>query len=87
MLNKTHKKDMLKRLNRISGQIAGLKKMVEEPRYCVDILTQIAAVRAALSSVGKFLLEDHMRTCVTASIKKGTGDREIKEIMNVFEKY
>lgn len=61
--------------------------MVEEPRYCIDILTQIAAVRAALSAAGRFILEDHLKTCVRAAIKKGTGSREIKELIDVFEKF
>jgi DNA-binding FrmR family transcriptional regulator len=87
MLGPSKKKEVTKRLNRISGQVEGLKKMVEGSRYCVDILNQVAAVRAALSGVGKFVLEDHMKTCVTTSIKKGTGNREIKELMDVFEKF
>lgn len=52
------------RLSRIGGQIAGLQKMVEEDRYCVDILTQLAAVRSALDAVGIELLSDHMEHCV-----------------------
>jgi CsoR family transcriptional regulator, copper-sensing transcriptional repressor len=53
-----------KRLNRISGQVAGIQRMVEEQRYCVDILTQIAAVRSALDALGVELLSDHMESCV-----------------------
>lgn len=87
MLGPNKKKEAIKRLNRISGQVDGIKKMVDDSRYCVGILNQIAAVRAALSSVGQFVLEDHMKTCVTTSIKKGTGSREIKELMNVFKKF
>lgn len=52
------------RLNRIAGQVAGLQKMVQEDRYCVDILTQLAAVRSALDAVGVQLLTDHMTHCV-----------------------
>ncbi|MEO6437228.1 MAG: metal-sensitive transcriptional regulator [Tepidisphaeraceae bacterium] len=54
-----------KRLNRVAGQVAGLQKMVEEDRYCVDILTQLAAVRSALDAVGVQLLTDHMAHCVS----------------------
>jgi len=61
--------------------------MVEEPRYCVDILTQIAAVRAALSSVASFILRDHLKTCVTAAIRRGAGEKEIQELMDVFKKF
>lgn len=58
------------RLNRIAGQIAGLQQMVEDDRYCVDILTQVAAVRSALDSVGVELLTSHLETCVAGH---GTG--------------
>jgi DNA-binding FrmR family transcriptional regulator len=54
-----------KRLNRIAGQVAGLQKMVQEDRYCVDILTQVAAIRSALDALGVELLADHMEHCVT----------------------
>jgi DNA-binding FrmR family transcriptional regulator len=87
MLNESKKKEVAKRLNRISGQVEGIKKMVDGSRYCVDILNQVAAVRAALTGVGQFVLEDHMKTCVTTSIKKGSGAREIKELMDVFKKF
>ncbi len=87
MLNASHKKQVAKRLNRISGQVEGIKRMVGGSRYCIDVLNQIAAVRAALSGVGQFILEDHMKTCVTTSIKKGTGNRDIKELMHVFKKF
>ena len=87
MLDKKNQKQILNRLNRIGGQVEGIKSMVEKPAYCVEILTQIAAVRAALSSVGQFLLEDHMKTCVSSAIKKGSGHKEIKELMNVFRKF
>ena len=56
-----------KRLNRIAGQVAGLQKMVEDDRYCVDILTQLAAVRSALDAVGVQLLTDHMEHCVAGA--------------------
>lgn len=59
-----------KRLNRIAGQVAGLQKMVEEDRYCVDILTQVAAVRSALDAMGVELLTDHIEGCV---VGHGTG--------------
>lgn len=58
------KPQTLARLNRIAGQIAGIQKMVQEDRYCVDILTQIAAVRSALDNLGANLLTDHIESCV-----------------------
>ncbi len=60
----TSKQPTLARLNRIAGQIAGIQKMVQEDRYCVDILTQIAAVRSALDNLGANLLTDHIESCV-----------------------
>ncbi len=87
MLTADKKKKVEKRLNRISGQVEGLKKMVKNSRYCVDVLRQVAAARAALSGVGRYILEDHMKTCVKTAIKKGKGDKEIKELMDVFKKF
>jgi CsoR family transcriptional regulator, copper-sensing transcriptional repressor len=62
------------RLKRIAGQVAGLQKMVEEDRYCVDILTQLAAVRSALDAVGVELLTDHVEHCVSGCVHHGHGD-------------
>ncbi len=68
-------KALINRLNRIEGQIRGIKSMVENDEYCIDILDQIAASRAALGSLANLLLEDHLRTCVAEGIKN--GDEEI----------
>ncbi|MFH1683342.1 MAG: metal-sensitive transcriptional regulator [Candidatus Margulisiibacteriota bacterium] len=87
MLKSGKKEQVAKRLNRISGQVDGIKKMVDDSRYCVDVLNQIAAVRAALSGVGQFILEDHLKTCVSTAIKKGKGQAHIKELMDVFKKF
>lgn len=59
-----NKANIQRRLNRIAGQVAGLQKMVEEDRYCIDILTQLAAVRSALDAMGVILLTDHIEGCV-----------------------
>jgi DNA-binding FrmR family transcriptional regulator len=65
-------KDALtKRLHRIEGQVRGIERMVEEDRYCIDILTQIAAVRTALEQVGARLLEDHVTHCVAEALASG----------------
>jgi DNA-binding FrmR family transcriptional regulator len=61
------------RLKRVAGQVAGLQKMVEEDRYCVDILTQLAAVRSALDAVGVRLLTDHVEHCVNGCVYHGGG--------------
>jgi CsoR family transcriptional regulator, copper-sensing transcriptional repressor len=64
----------LKRLRRIEGQVRGLQKMVEEDRYCPDILTQISSVQEALRSVGRELMRNHLKHCATQAIRSGDGD-------------
>ena len=64
-------KDLIHRLNRIEGQVRGIKGMVEQDAYCTDILVQVAAVNAALNSFNKVLLENHIRSCVVRDIKEG----------------
>ncbi|PSQ98439.1 MAG: metal-sensitive transcriptional regulator [Bacteroidetes bacterium QS_9_68_14] len=71
------KDDILKRLRRIEGQVRGLQNMVEEDRYCGDVLQQIASVQKALRSAGKRITRDHLETCVTEALR--SGDRERAE--------
>ena len=66
----------LKRLRRIEGQIRGIHKMVEEDRYCPDIITQIASAQEALRGVGRQLLRNHLKHCATAAIKKGSKEAD-----------
>jgi DNA-binding FrmR family transcriptional regulator len=66
----------LTRLRRIEGQIRGLHKMVEEDRYCADILTQISSVQEALRAVGRELLRNHLKHCATSAIKVGSDEAE-----------
>ena len=68
-------KALLNRLNRIEGQIRGIKNMVEDERYCIDILNQVSAVQAALNSFNRILLTDHIHTCVVERVEK--GDTEV----------
>ena len=73
---KTHgytagKDALVKRLHRIEGQVRGIEKMVEDDRYCIDILTQVAAVNTALESLAYKLLEDHVRHCVAGALASG----------------
>lgn len=68
------KKNLITRLNRIEGQIRGVKGMIEKDTYCDDILTQIAAVQSALNGVTKILLEGHLRSCVVERIQEGDMD-------------
>lgn len=67
-------RDLLNRLNRVEGQIRGLKSMVEDGRYCVDILTQVTAAQAALNSFNKVLLSNHIKTCVAEEMEKGNTE-------------
>jgi DNA-binding FrmR family transcriptional regulator len=75
----------LKRLRRIEGQIRGLQKMVEDDRYCPEIITQIASVQEALRGVGRQLLRNHLKHCATTAIRKGAGeaDRTYDELLEL----
>lgn len=81
------KAKLLARLRRIEGQVRGISRMVEEDKYCVDILVQIAAVKAALNKVGLVLLEDHTRGCVSRAIQTNEGDEAIDELMDVIMRF
>ena len=82
-----NKQKILTRLRRIEGQTRGLQRMVEEDKYCVDIMTQIAGVQAALEQVSVQLMERHLRHCVTEAILDGKGEEKIQEIMTVLKHY
>jgi CsoR family transcriptional regulator, copper-sensing transcriptional repressor len=66
----------LKRLRRIEGQVRGLQKMIEDDRYCADIMTQISSVHEALRAVGRELMRNHLKHCATAAIRAGNGEAE-----------
>lgn len=78
-------RDLIHRLNRIEGQVRGIKGMVEKDAYCTDILTQVAAVNAALNSFNKVLLANHIRTCVTQDIREGRDD-VVDELVTTLQK-
>lgn len=81
------KEALSKRLRRIEGQVRGLQKMVDEERYCADVLVQIASVQEALRSVGKLLLQNHLSHCVTDAIRTGDsdeGERVVTELLNLW---
>ena len=79
------KKKLIHRLNRIEGQIRGIKGMIERNAYCTDVMVQTAAVSAALSSFNKELLSAHIRTCVANDIRNG-NDEVIDELLGVLQK-
>lgn len=79
-----------KRIKRIAGQVAGIERMIDADRYCVDILLQVAAVRAALDGVGKLILRSHVETCVSDALVAGRAKerkQKIDELMDVFSKF
>lgn len=78
-------KDLINRLNRIEGQVRGIKKMVENGTYCTDILIQVSAVNAALNSFNKVLLGNHIRTCVAEDIRQGK-EKTIEELVTTLQK-
>ena len=81
-----HKQALLKRMNRVEGQVRGVAKMIEGDRYCVDIMTQVSAIKSALDAVAMQLLEDHTHGCVRDAIQSGGGEPAIKELMEIFAK-
>jgi DNA-binding FrmR family transcriptional regulator len=80
-----HKDRILKNLRRIEGQVRGVQKMIEEDRYCVDILYQLSAIKAATNKIGLTLLDDHTRGCVKKAIQNQAdeGDGQIEELLEV----
>jgi DNA-binding FrmR family transcriptional regulator len=81
------KEALIKRLNRIEGQVRGVAKMISEDRYCVDILNQVAALQSALDAVAMGLFENHTHGCMQGAIKSGNGDEAIDELMRVVRKF
>src|SRR5699024_9918990 len=81
------KKAVVNRLKRIEGQVRGIQKMVEEDRYCVDILVQISAINAALKKVGFSVAERHAKHCVSHAVKSGDGDAAIDELMDILKHF
>ncbi len=88
-MQKITKKQVLNRMNYISGHLEGVKKMVQNEKYCINIIEQNKAVIAALEKINELVLENHLNTCVTEAIK-GEDRRErtkkIKELLKIFEK-
>ena len=79
------RKALQNRLSRIEGQIRGIRGMVDRDAYCPDVLTQVAAASAALNSFARSLLSDHIRTCVTEDVRKGS-DEAVDELLSVLQK-
>ena len=77
------KSQLVRRLSRIEGQVRGIARMVERDEYCVDILQQTAALRAAVDAVSIMILEDHVQGCVRTAAERGEADRYVDEVVDV----
>ena len=86
-LSETDKEKLILRLKRIEGQVRGIQRMIDEDKYCVDILTQVSAIRGALKKVGLKLLDKHTHGCVQRAIKNEEGEQIINELMDVLNKF
>lgn len=93
MMSEDHKKKVRERLNRIAGQVGGIQRMVEDGRYCMDILAQTRSVTAALRAVEDLIMENHLKTCVTRAIRSDDAEaqqekmEELMQILAQFRKY
>ncbi len=79
------KNKILRRLKIIEGQVRGLHKMIEEDKYCIDVITQASAVKKAISGVEDVVLEDHLATCVIEQIKSKNEAKAVEEILRVYK--
>ena len=82
-----HHQQVLNRLARIEGHVRAIKRMVEQDTSCPDVLMQIAAVRSALNSVGRVILEDHLQSCMLDAVEKDDYKRALKELKNSLDKF
>ena len=82
-----HKDDIQKRLLRIEGQARGLQKMVDDARYCIDILTQVKSIKAALDRVALLLLDDHVEHCVADAVRNGDGADKLRELSQAIGRF
>lgn len=78
---------IIRRLRRIEGQIKGIQKMVEEEKFCGDILTQVSAARSALNSAGGLILENYMKTCLKGYLKGVSSEEDLDELVQTMLKY
>lgn len=79
------KKKAVRRLKIVEGQIRGLQKMIEQEKYCIDIITQASAIKQALSSIEDLILENHLSTHAVQQIKSGKEEKAIKEVLKVYK--
>ena len=79
-------KDLISRLNRIEGQVRGVKAMGQDERYCTDILVQVSAIQSALNGFSRTLLSSHVKSCVVEEIKNGDADKAVDELCETIRK-
>lgn len=84
---KTDKEDILKRLKRIEGQVKGIQRMIEENKECGDVLTQVAAIRAAINKVGGLILDRYSKTCMRKLVDADEGEKAMEELMSTLQKF
>ena len=84
--SRSNQAELLRRLRRVEGQVRGVQRMIEEDRYCIDIVTQLQAITAAADKVAQQVLEEHIRGCVSDAIRERRGDDAITELMDVLGK-
>lgn len=89
MLDATQQQALVTRLNRIEGQVRGIRRMVEEPRLCVEILQQLAAAEAALNRISLAVLKAHVERCVPDGMERGVEERDkrLKELVDIFDRF
>lgn len=89
MLDAAHQQNLVARLNRVEGQIGGIRRMIQEPRLCVEILQQLSAAEAALNRISHSIFKYHVTTCVPADIERGDLDRlkSLSELVDIFDRF
>ena len=87
MLTEKEKSELKLRLKKVAGQINGIDKMLDDGRYCVDVVQQILAARAALNRVSMIVLESHAKSCVVTAIRENRAEESIDELMNVLKQF
>ena len=82
-----HRDEILQRLHRVGGQVTGITSMYESNRYCIDVLDQIASVRAALGAVATLLLDDHVNACVRHALEEGQPEEKVDELIAAIRRF
>jgi DNA-binding FrmR family transcriptional regulator len=89
MLGTSEQQALVTRLNRVEGQIRGIRRMVQEPRQCIEILQQLAAAEAALNRISLAIFKHHVDTCVSDALAKGEADsrKQLNELVDIFDRF